>query len=93
MVITGPPQLAASAAAVVGQSVRSGQFYFGSFLALNGRAGIHPICPLLKVDRLWHHGAGTSQFDPKRSLDSPLTARRCQYSPMSVWYPLETAQA
>jgi hypothetical protein len=31
--------LAASAAAVVGQSVGSGRFYFGSFLALNGRAG------------------------------------------------------
>jgi hypothetical protein len=32
-------------------------------LALNGRAGSHQICPLLKVDRPCRRAAVTSQFD------------------------------
>jgi hypothetical protein len=36
-------------------------------LALNGRAGSHQICPLLKVDRPYHRAAVTSQFDSERT--------------------------
>src|SRR5262249_32123948 len=33
-------------------------------LALNGRAGSHQICPLLKVDRPCRRAAVSSHFDP-----------------------------
>jgi len=32
-------------------------------VALNGHAGSHQVCPLLKVDRPCHLAAVTSQFD------------------------------
>jgi hypothetical protein len=41
-------------------------------LALNGRAGTHQICPLLKVDRPCHRAAVTSQFDPNRKCYDSL---------------------
>jgi hypothetical protein len=49
-----------------------------SALALNGRAGTHQICPLMKVNRPCHRAAVTSQFDPMRnSSQATKTARFC----------------
>jgi hypothetical protein len=35
--------------------------------ALNGHAGSHQICPLLKVDRTCHRAAVTSHVDPQQN--------------------------
>src|SRR5258706_4918034 len=44
-------------------------------MALNGRAGSHHICRLLKVDRPCHRAAVSSHFDPRRTK-AGLESRR-----------------
>jgi hypothetical protein len=41
-------------------------------LCLNGHAGSHQKCPLLKVHRPCHRPAVTSQVDPNRSSHQQL---------------------
>ena len=39
-----------------------------SALALNGHAGSHQICPLLKVDRTCHRATVTAHIDPRAEI-------------------------
>jgi hypothetical protein len=60
-------------------------------VALNGRAGSHRLCPLLKVDRPCHRAAVTSYFDRKRNsggVDPAADAWRAQ-DPSRVFRSLD----
>jgi hypothetical protein len=44
-------------------------------MALNGHAGSHQICPLLKVDRTCHRATVTAPIDPGPDMSGPLLLR------------------
>jgi hypothetical protein len=55
-------------------------------LALNGHAGSHQICPLLKVDRTCHRVAVTSHIDPLLPFGNRFCCDAQQRSRATVWY-------